>query len=213
MKVEAVVGTIFFTAAMVLSLLKYREYVTPGTQTDTEVSKYAKGLYYLYGYVVIALKALIVLAFIFVFIMVFNVITLGVFKPLMSDGIGSDSSVYGNSGYNEIILKAKEGYFELLGAVAKMVFATTFHVVKFENAMAALLVFVPLFIAVVSITFQFVWNPRDKKKNKDEEDGTEDETDDKDKKTFLNANYHLLSTIFYAIFVILLFYVAICCIS
>jgi hypothetical protein len=215
MKVEAVVGTIFFVAAMVLSLLKYPDYVTKETQLDSKVSRYARSMYYLYGYANILLKALVVLVFIFVFIMVFNVITLGVFKPLMSDSVGSDESVYANTGYGDIVMKAKDGYFALLGAVAQKVFQTTFHVVKYNTVMTALLVFAPIFILCVAFVFLYVWDPKVKLKEPDENDdeilsSLEDEVE---MGAYLHVSYQLLSLLFITLFVILLIYTALHCLT
>lgn len=216
MKVEAVVGTIFFVAAMVLSLLKYPDYVTQETQLDFKVSRYARSMYYLYGYATILLKALLVLVFIFVFIMVFNVITLGVFKPLMSDSVGSDASVYANTGYGDIVMKANEGYFALLGAVAQKVFQTTFHVVKCNTVMTSLLVFAPIFIICVAFIFLLVWDPKIKLKESDDENDEETPSsieDEIEMGAYLNLSYQLLSLVFITLFVILLFYTAFQCLT
>lgn len=221
MKVEAAVGTIFFVAAMILSLLKYPDYVTKENQSDIKISKYAKALYYMYGYLTIVLKAIVVLVFIFVFIMVFNVITLGVFKPLMSEDVGSNASVYGNTGYGDIIAKAKNGYFAVLGAIAERVFKTTFHVIHFENVLIAFLVFAPVFILCVCFLFHLLWSPKDKTKDKDKDEDidininadidSDINPDSTDTGAYMTTNYHLLSTFFYTLFVVLLLYTTISC--
>ena len=151
--------------------------------------------------------------------MVFNVITLGVFKPLMSDSVGSDASVYGNTGYGDIIMKAKEGYFALLGAVAQKVFQTTFHVVKYNTVMTALLVFAPIFLLCVAFVFLYVWDPKIKRDEPEEvEDANSDKIpssleDEVEMGAYLNLSYQFLSLLFISVFIVSLFYTAFQCLT
>ncbi len=197
MEIEGVFGFILFVACLTLALLNYPDYVYIDKQIQASTSKYIRAMYYLYGYIVIVFKALLALIFVFVFVMVALIIVVGIFKPMMSDGVNSDTSVYANSGYSEIVLKAKEGYFALIGALAQKTFHSALYVFNFPPVLVTLFAFTPIFILCVALVHCVFWNPKD--------------MDDQEKENYLATNYHLFSVMFLSIMVTMILLIGLMC--
>jgi hypothetical protein len=83
--------------------------------------------------------------------MVYNIILVGVFKPLISNSVSAGVSK--GTPYDEVVSKAKDGYFELISAMAKFIFATVFKVIHVRLALFLLLVYVPLAIFMLTLTY------------------------------------------------------------
>jgi hypothetical protein len=149
--IEVAVGLILFILSFTYALLDISTFFKKETQ-EREQHHYLKyALFYVGGYYQIVLKALLALLFVFVFLMVYNIILVGVFKPLISDTASSSTS--GDITYEQIVAKAKGGYFDLISAIAKLVFTTVFKIVDVKFALLMLFVFIPITIFFVVTTY------------------------------------------------------------
>jgi hypothetical protein len=149
--IEVAVGLFLFILSFTYALLDISIFFKKTTQ-EREQHHYLKyGVFYVGGYYQIVLKALLALLFVFVFLMVYNIILVGVFKPLISETVSASSS--GDMTYEQIVAKAKEGYFALISAIAKLVFTTVFRIVDVRFALLLLFAFIPITIFFVVTTY------------------------------------------------------------
>ena len=147
--IEVVVGLLLFVLAFMYALLDMAYYFKKDTQENQQLNFLEYGVIYLAGYYQILLKALLSLLFIFVFLMVYNIILVGVFKPLISD----TTQQSGDITYREIISKAKDGYFGIISSLAKLIFTTVFRIVDVRFALLVVLLYIPITIFIVVITY------------------------------------------------------------
>lgn len=151
--IEVTVGMLLFILSFTYALLDISYYFQKDIQENEQLHFLEYGMVYFGGYYQIVMKALLGLLFVFVFLMVYNIILVGVFKPLITETKGFSAEGSGEMTYRTIVSKAKEGYFELISSVAKLIFTTVFRVVDVKFALVVLLVFIPLSILLVTITY------------------------------------------------------------
>lgn len=146
--VEAGIGMLIFILAFSYALLDVATYFRKEEQENNKMNIFKHALYFVLGYFHILLMTLLALIFVFVFLMVYNIILVGVFKPLISDNIAPSSG-----GYSAIVQKAKDGYFAIISTLAKLIFTTVFRVIDIKLALFLLMVFIPVCIFVVVIIY------------------------------------------------------------
>lgn len=154
--IETVVSMLFFVLAFSYALLEMTFFFRKETQENEQVHFLKYSLFYVAGYYQMLLRALLALLFIYIFLMVYNIILVGVFKPLISDSVSSGMSK--GTPYDEVISKAKEGYFELISGMAKLMLQIVFKIVDFRTpngilGLTTLLVYVPLTIFILVTTY------------------------------------------------------------
>lgn len=152
--IEVAVGLVLFILSFTYALLDISIFFRKEAQEREQQNFLKYGLFYVAGYYQIVLKALLALLFVFVFLMVYNIILVGVFKPLISDA--GTVSTSGDMTYEQIVAKAKGGYFELISAIAKLVFTTVFRIVDVRFALLLLFAFIPITIFLVVTTYHLV---------------------------------------------------------
>lgn len=140
--------------------------------------KYA--IAYVMSYMTFILKALLVLCFIFVFIVVYNILIVGIFKPLLSDNLGSAASLKSaglgiSMGASEIVEKARQTYFEAIKEVIKKGIVFVFGMFRVPNAALILLVVLPIFLFTNALAY-YAMTSKSNETNK-----------------VLNTNYHMLT--------------------
>ncbi len=148
---EVVVGMIFFVLAFAYALLDSAFFFRKDEQTNKQIHFLRYGLSYVAGYYQMLLRTFLALVFIFIFLMVYNIIMVGVLKPLISDSVASGMSK--GTPYEEVVAKAKHGYFELISSLAKLMVVTVFSVVNVKLALILLFVYVPLAIFILVTTY------------------------------------------------------------
>jgi hypothetical protein len=146
--IEIAVGLLLFVLAFSYALLDIPHFFRKEAQESEQVSFWKYGFFYVAGYFQILLKAFLALLFVFVFFMVYNIILVGVFKPLISDSISE-----GKGAYEDVVAKAKEGYFSAISAMAKITVSTVFVVVDVKLALLLLFAYLPITVFVVAIVY------------------------------------------------------------
>jgi hypothetical protein len=180
---------IFFTLAIL--------YVFSDFNTILDINEYATewkipikfSLGYVSAYLRILLKSLLVLFFIYVFIIIYNIVLIGVFKPLVSDGIDSTETISKFAGINDIIIASKSSYFKPIAIVAQKMMSIAFGFLILQYSILILLFIVPIIIFIVSLVY---YSTISKKSNIPEEKMQD----------VLKTNYHFMS-----MFILLLLFV------
>jgi hypothetical protein len=188
---EVVVGIMLFSLAVVYALLDVDESFSKDNQESKRHPVLIYSFNYTIGYFQILFKALLALLFVFIFLMVYNFILVGVFKPLISDSVnaGTQSSLP----YEQIVSKAKEGYYQLIAAVTKHIFTTVFQIVDIKLIFAMMFLVVPLFIFVVVTTY-YLTIARSKK--------MENIVDTDEDYRVRSTNYHFLTLLIISIIIL-----------
>jgi hypothetical protein len=186
--IEVVTGVMLFALAVVYALLDADSCFSKEEQESKIHPVLIYSFNYTIGYFQILFKALLALLFVFVFLMVYNIILVGVFKPLISDNVSSGT--YGSLPYDAIVAKAKEGYFQLIAAVTKHIFATVFQIVDVKLVFVLMFLFIPLFVFAVVTTYHLSIARSKKMENIGSTDG---------EYSVRSTNYHFLTLLIISI--------------
>lgn len=187
-------GLGLFLLAMIYSLADI------GTVFDKNafVGQYANSLKYalsfFLGFVTIVFKIMLVLLFIFIFIVIYNIVVVGVFKPLMSDSILNTSNplsaIKGFTGAREIIEQAKVSYFSMIKTVALNTMQVVFGFINIPNTVILLFTVIPLYLLFsVFSYYQFVST----------KENTSSGNDSQKQQRILNTNYHYFIMLIFTI--------------
>lgn len=164
--IEVVVGLLLFILSFSYALLDISYFFKKETQEYEQLHFLEYGTLYLMGYYQILLKALLALLFVFVFLMVYNMVLVGVFKPLISNPVAP--GVSGDATYDEIVAKAKGGYFEIISAIARLIFTTVFEIVDVKFALAVVFVILPVSIFIIAVCYHIIIASKKKMENVEE---------------------------------------------
>lgn len=110
-------------------------------------------LSYVMSYYRILGKALIVLFFVFVFIIMYDLVLIGVITPFVSDNIDSKKNISKFAGVAEIIGATKDGYFQGVAKVASLTISTLFGFISLKFAILLLVIVFPIVMFCVSFVY------------------------------------------------------------
>lgn len=195
-------GLGLFLLAMVYSLTDV------GTVFDKTayVGKYASSIKYalsfFLGFVTIVFKVMLVLLFIFIFIVIYNIVVVGVFKPLMSESLLNTSNplsvVKGFTGAREIIEQARVSYFSMIKTVAINTMQVVFGFINIPNTVILLFTVIPLYLLFAVFSYyQFVST----------KDNVTKDNDAQKEQKILNTNYHYFIILIFTILIMFAIYI------
>jgi hypothetical protein len=193
-------GLGLFLLAMIYSLAD----ISTVFDKNAFVGKYTNSIKYalafFFGFVTIVFKIMLVLLFIFMFIVVCNIVVVGVFKPLMSESLLNTSNplsaVKGFIGAREIIEQARVSYFSMIKTVAVNTMQVVFGFINIPNTIILLFTVIPLYLLFSTFSYyQFVSNK-----------GTISNDSQKEQK-ILNTNYHYFIILIFTILVTFAIYI------
>lgn len=115
------------------------------------------GLSYFFAFLMFMFKVCIVLLCIYIFIVLYNIAIVGIFKPLISENTDSNASIDSGSSAREIIDKARVSYYEAIKYIAKKVFTISFGFFSIPNSIMMIFVIIPTYFLVVTYSYyQFI---------------------------------------------------------
>lgn len=195
-------GLGLFLLAMVYSLAD----ISTVFDKTSFVGKYASSIKYalsfFLGFVTIVFKIMLVLLFIFIFIVIYNIVVVGVFKPLMSESLLNTSNplsaVKGFIGAREIIEQARVSYFSMIKTVAINTMSVVFGFINIPNTVILLFTVIPLYLLFAVFSYyQFVST---KSSNNQGEDAQQQQK-------ILNTNYHYFIILIFTILITFAIYI------
>jgi hypothetical protein len=151
------IGISLFVLAIVYAFTEY-SYVFDRQQyigNYTNALKYA--LSYTFGYGNIMFKALVILLFIYIFVVIYNIALVAIFKPLISEHSYSISSIKFSTGADELVNKAKKTYFEAIKYIVKHMMDLAFGFLREPRIMFIMYIILPVTLFAVSTTLYFVY--------------------------------------------------------
>lgn len=146
-----------FLLAIVYCFTEIGSVFQMNTFVESHKGAVAFGLSYCFAFLAIMFKVMLVLFFIYIFVVIYNIAIVGIFKPLISANMDSDASVSSGSSAREIVEKARVSYYEAIKVVAKKVFTIAFGFFNIPNTLLIVFGVIPLYLLVVTFSYyQFV---------------------------------------------------------
>lgn len=125
----------------------------------TFVGKYSSSIKYalafFFAFITIVFKLMLVLLFIYVFIVIYNIVVVGVFKPLMSDGVMDTSNGFNSA--KDVVQQAQTSYFALIKSVAIKTMGVVFGFINIPNTILLFFTIIPVYLLFAVLSYyQFV---------------------------------------------------------
>lgn len=190
------VSIFLFTLASLYTLADYEAIFDKNTFLKKLSNPIKYSIAYVMSYMTYIFKALLVMFFVFIFIIVYNILIVGIFKPLLSENIGSQNNLKAAGfamGAYDIIEKARKTYFEAIQEVIKKGMLFVFGMFKVQYLGMILLIIIPVFLSFVATAYYTNVQTKQKQKQKTQN---------------LLLNYHLLMIIMFIVLVISLVFIA-----
>jgi hypothetical protein len=193
-------GLGLFLLAMIYSLADISTVFDKNAFVGKYTSSIKYALAFFFGFITIVFKIMLVLLFIFIFIVVYNIVVVGVFKPLMSESLLDTTNplslVKGFTGAREIIEQARVSYFSMIKTVAVNTMQVVFGFINIPNTIILLFTVIPLYLLFSTFSYyQFVSN----------KDNTSNDSQKEQK--ILNTNYHYFIILIFTILVTFAIYI------
>lgn len=152
-----------FVLAIVYAFTEYAQVF----DRQNYIGKYSNALKYavsyMFGYANIMFKALVILLFIYVFVVVYNIALVAIFKPLISDNTDSAISIKFSTGANELVNKARNTYFDAIKYIVKHMMDLAFGFLRFPRIILMMYIVLPITLVVVSMTLYYTYMNKDSK--------------------------------------------------
>jgi hypothetical protein len=156
-----------------------------------EPGKFA--LSYWIAYFRVLFKAIIILFFVFIFIVIYDIVLIGFIYPLLKDNIDSSKNIASFGGASDIITASKAGYFDAIKSMTDNVTKIAFGFINLRYAIMLIVVIIPSLI--FSVSFVYYTFLCDKEKIKDE-----------DMQKVLKTNFHYMAIFIISLLAIVLMY-------
>lgn len=158
----------------------------------TSSIKYA--LTFFFGFVTIVFKIMVVLLFIYTFIVIYNIVIVGILKPLMSKNTLDPTR--GFSGARDIITQAHESYFGMIKSVATKTMDVVFGFINIPNTLILFFIVIPIYLLFAVFSYyQFVSTKQ-----------TIDDDSQKGQK-IMNTNYHYFIMLIFTVVITFALYI------
>lgn len=195
-------GLGLFLLAMIYSLADINTILDKSAFVGRYTSSIKYALAFFFGFVTIVFKIMLVLLFIFIFIVIYNIVVVGVFKPLMSESLLNTSNplsaIKGFIGAREIIEQARVSYFSMIKTVAVNTMSVVFGFINIPNTVVLLFTVIPIYLLFSTFSYyQFVSN----------KDNTKNNSDTQKEQKILNTNYHYFIILIFTILVTFAIYI------
>lgn len=157
------IGVALFVLAIVYAFTEYAQVF----DQQHYIGKYSNGLKYalsyVFGYGNIMFKALVILLFIYVFVVIYNIALVAIFKPLISDNTDSATSIKFSTGADELVNKARNTYFEAIKYIVKHMMDLAFGFLRIPRIMLMMYIVLPITLVIVSTTLYYTYMNKDSK--------------------------------------------------
>jgi hypothetical protein len=157
------IGVSLFVLAIVYAFTEYAQVFDRQHYTGkyTNALKYA--LSYVFGYGNIMFKALVILLFIYVFVVIYNIALVAIFKPLISDNTDSATSIKFSTGADELVNKARNTYFEAIKYIVKHMMDLAFGFLRIPRIMLMMYIVLPMTLVIVTTALYYTYMNKDSK--------------------------------------------------
>jgi hypothetical protein len=193
-KVSVGMGLGLFLLAMVYSLTDIGVVLDKNAFVGKYTSSIKYALTFFFGFVTIVFKIMVVLLFIYTFIVIYNIVIVGILKPMMSKNTLDPTA--GFSGAREIISQARESYFAMIKSVAVKTMDVVFGFINIPNTLILFFTVIPVYLLFAVFSYyQFV--------------STKHNIDDDTQKgqKILNTNYHYFIMLIFTVVITFALYV------
>lgn len=157
------IGVALFVLVIVYAFTEYAQVF----DQQHYIGKYSNGLKYalsyVFGYGNIMFKALVILLFIYVFVVIYNIALVAIFKPLISDNTDSATSIKFSTGADELVNKARNTYFEAIKYIVKHMMDLAFGFLRIPRIMLMMYIVLPMTLVIVSTTLYYTYMNKDSK--------------------------------------------------
>lgn len=157
------IGISLFVLAVVYAFTEYAQVF----DRQYYVGKYSNALKYavsyVFGYGNIMFKALVILLFIYVFVVIYNIALVAVFKPLISNSTDSAISIKFSTGADELVNKARNTYFEAIKYIVKHMMDLAFGFLRIPRIMSMMYIVLPVTLVIVTMALYYTYMNKDSK--------------------------------------------------
>lgn len=189
-------GLVMFLLALVYCFTDYSSVFDKNDYVGTYKSAVKYAFILLFDFLGIIFKILMVLLFIYMFIVVYNIAIVGIFKPLLTKNADSDEIISSFSSAREILEKATVSYTSMIKTVAKTAMRIVFGFLDIPNTIMLFFVIIPIYLFFVAFAYyQFILNKKNINKNNSNE------------QKFLSTNYHYFMILVFTIVTSFIIYV------
>jgi hypothetical protein len=188
-------GLILFLLALIYCFTDYSSIFDKNDYVGKYKSAVKYAFAFCFDYVGIVFKVMLVLLFIYIFIVIYNIAIVAIFKPLLSDNVGSNESVNGFNSAREIIEQARISYFSMIKTVAINTMRVVFGFINIPNTLLLLFVIIPIYLLFAVFSYyHFISNKQNVEKEKSKE------------QKILTSTYHYFMILIFTIIVMFAIY-------
>ena len=190
------IGLIMFLLSLVYCFSDYNLVFDKNDYIGTYKSSVKYAFIFLFDFISIVFKIMIVLLFIYMFIVVYNIAIVGIFKPLLTKNADSNEVISTFNGARDILEQAQKSYITMIKTVAKTAMRVVFGFLNIPNTIILFFVIIPLYLFFVAFAYyQFILNKQNIEKSKSNE------------QKFLSTNYHNFMILVFTIVISFIIYI------
>lgn len=192
-------GLVMFILALVYCFADYNTVFDKNDYVGTYKSAVKYAFIFFFDFLGIVFKIMMVLLFIYMFIVVYNIAVVGIFKPLLTENADSNQIISSFSGAREILEEAKKSYMSMIKTVAKTAMKIVFGFIDIPNTIVLFFVIIPIYLFFVAFAYyQFILNKKNINKN------TESKSNEQ---KLLSTNYHYFMILVFTIVLSFIIYI------
>lgn len=189
-------GLVMFLLALVYCFTDYSSVFDKNDYVGTYKSAVKYAFIFFFDFLGIIFKIMMVLLFIYMFIVVYNIAIVGIFKPLLTKNVDSNEIISNFSSAREILEKATISYTSMIKTVAKTAMRIVFGFLDIPNTIMLFFVIIPIYLFFVAFAYyQFILNKKNINKSKSNE------------QKYLSTNYHYFMILVFTIVISFIVYI------
>jgi hypothetical protein len=187
-------GLVMFILALVYCFADYNTVFDKNDYVGTYKSAVKYAFIFFFDFLGIVFKIMMVLLFIYMFIVVYNIAVVGIFKPLLTENADSNQIISSFSSAREILEEAKKSYMSMIKTVAKTAMKIVFGFIDIPNTILLFFVIIPVYLFFVAFAYyQFILNKKNISKINEQK--------------MLSTNYHYFMILVFTIVISFIIYI------
>lgn len=189
-------GFVMFILALIYCFTDYNTVFDKSDYTGTYKNAVKYAFTFFFDFLGMVFKIMMVLLFIYMFIVVYNIAVVGIFKPLFTKNADSNEVISSFGSAREILEEAQKSYMSMIKKVAKTAMRIVFGFLDIPNTIILFFVIIPIYLFFVAFAYyQFILNKKNINKNRSNE------------QKLLETYYHYFMILIFTIVISFIIYV------